>query len=74
MPCQSTLLNKKAAFHTDVYCALNISSDADSFSKELNYLKSEAINRGFSLSIINKAMNEKISQAIYYFHSRHYQK
>lgn len=65
---------KMAAFYTHVYCALNICSGADSFSKQLNYLKYEAINRGFSLSIINKAVNEKILQAFYYFHSRHYQK
>ena len=49
---------KIAAFYTYVYRALKICSDDSILSKELNYLKSLALSRGYNPSVIDKALNK----------------
>ena len=48
--------NKKNAFYSYVYRALNIWSDSSLLKKELNYLKSIAIKRGFNPSVLIKVL------------------
>ena len=52
------LLKKNSVFYTYVYRAFNVCSDSFLLRKELNYLKSVAIKRGFSPSIINQAVKK----------------
>ena len=52
------LLKKFSVFYTYVYRSLNIFPDSSFLRRELNYLKSVAIKRSFSPSIINQAIKK----------------
>ena len=45
-----------AAFYTFVNQALNICSDPLSFNSEIQYLTAIALDRGYNLSIVDKAL------------------
>lgn len=68
MFCQTTLLNKKWQAFTHMCTAHSTFVLMLSLSKELNYLKSVAINRGLNPSTIDKTV-KRILQVLLNFYS-----